>query len=117
MSYRPEEFSVGDIVRIRKYEDMLEECGAQYRSDVGPTSIPVNSAVYFASEMKKYCGHTYTIVGIHSGIRYTIVRLRANKGSPNPDGWTFVTEMIEPFDAASLPEIEAGALEAVLGLE
>lgn len=55
------EFSVGDVLRVRNWEDMLEE----YETVRGGDSIVCPDNVWFVSTMKYLCGQEFEVKEIH----------------------------------------------------
>lgn len=61
-------FKVGDLVKIRSHEDMVEQYGDVW----GDIHFPYRSTI-FPSAMKKYCGKEYLITKIKKNNVYTVV--------------------------------------------
>lgn len=75
---RNKDFHVGDVVRIRDYEDMKSEFGTIGISD------DIDCASRFIEQMKYLCGSTFCITNIFDGI------VEGHKTT-----WTISTDMIE----------------------
>lgn len=100
MSYSPSDFQVGDIVRVRQWDDMKEEFGG----DVGDYEI--NMPHLFVKGMRRCCGKEFRLLRIdhpflcekngHSCEAAT-VRLDGVVG-----GFTWNTLMIEPVHTKTL---------------
>lgn len=54
-------YKVGDRVRIRKWNDMLNEFGLTTEDEIDC------NGVYFVGEMREYCGKVVTISKTHCG--------------------------------------------------
>lgn len=85
-------YKVGDKVRVRQWDDMVEEFG------IKGEDIPI-SGCYFVKEMKQYCGKTYEVCDIV--LHYTL------KTENEVLNWCFADEMLE--DVSSL-QIHADSL-------
>ena len=75
---------VGDIVRIRQWDDMLAE--------YGKNSFGINCACNFTLEMLQYCGSEFTITEIKSFSLGTAKRVFGLEGC----SYVISTDMIEP---------------------
>lgn len=75
------EYKVGDRVRIKTWEKMVEEFGVDEDGDIRMTGL-----YYFTRLMKKYCGNIYTIKNVHFDRKYKLEGI---------DGYTFSDDMIE----------------------
>ena len=73
-------YKVGDKVRVRQWNDMVEEFG------IKGEDIPI-SGCYFVKEMKQYCGKTYEVCDIV--LHYTL------KTENEVLNWCFADEMLE----------------------
>ena len=73
-------YKVGDKVRVRKWDDMVEEFGEYIES----IDIPICS---FTKEMREYCGEIVTIKEIKDGNSYYI--------KEDNEEWYWVDEMFE----------------------
>jgi len=80
-------FKTGDIVRVKEYEDI--------------NISPYENGHYFASNMRKYCGKSVTIVCIKTqyGNRYKYYNIKENN---EHFGW--LDEWLEPVE----PEFQLG---------
>lgn len=74
------DFKVGDVVRIRQWDDMLNEYG---KTDDG--RIQCNMFTAFIPAMKYLCGRVFTIERIHG-----------DKIFGHGERWTIISEMLEP---------------------
>lgn len=75
-------YKIGDKVRVREWNDMVNEYGM---SDDG--DIPVTLAINFIKEMSTFCGDTFTISEIN-GDEYSL--------SGDEDEFIFTNEMLLP---------------------
>lgn len=80
-------FKVGELVRIRQWDDMEKEFGI----DEGG-NISINSAIVFVREMKPLCGKYAEITRLHDGGR---VGLKFFNCDGLETGWLYSTDMIE----------------------
>lgn len=84
------EFKVGDKVRIRQWDDMVEEFGLDGNGDI-------KCMCYFIREMKNFCHKTATIAEIRTIFDKTLVYLKFDNENLNSYSWDFTTDMIEPY--------------------
>ena len=82
-------FKVGDKVRVREWDDMVEKYGVKY----GTIQVPW----LFTEDMRKYCGCVVTIKEVveKPGYRSYYFIEEDNKKHPF-DNWKFSEEMLEP---------------------
>lgn len=85
------EFKVGDKVRIRQWDDMVEEFGTN-------KSGYIKCLYGFVDEMKKFCSEIATIIeiGYVPNNGNSRIYLRFNNEKLNENDWDFSTDMIEP---------------------
>ena len=81
------EFKVGDKVRIRQWDDMVEEFGGNYGI------INVGTEV-FSYAMKYLCGKIAIIKATGANNH---VRLEFKGNVDNTDYWVYTTDMLEPY--------------------
>lgn len=81
------EFKVGDKVRIRQWDDMVEEFGENYGI------INVGTEV-FSYAMKYLCGKIAIIKATGAN---NLVRLEFKGNVDDTDYWVYTTDMIEPY--------------------
>ena len=98
---------VGDKVTIRQWDDMAEEFGVDYDGDIKCKNI-------FISDMRKYCGKTFTIVDIEDYL-YPIPAyvLSDDSGTALKDSvfstpWTFTEDMFEKKTAFTKENLKSG---------
>lgn len=85
------EFKVGDKVRVRQWDDMVEEFGINEGGSI-------NCLWHFVDGMKKFCGEIATIIGFdYAPNNRDRVYLRFNNEKLNENDWDFSTDMIEPY--------------------
>lgn len=81
-------FKVGELVRIRQWDDMVKEFGVRATGSV-------NCKCYFTTEMKCLCGKYAEITEIREG---GIVLLRFYNCEKNETCWSYSTDMIEKVE-------------------
>lgn len=90
MSYPLETFHVGDMVRIRQWEDMEMEYGVNRRGSI-------KTSIAFAQRMRPLCGEVAVIETIPK-VWFPKVTLRfLNRPDVDSAYWLFSTEMLEPY--------------------
>ena len=99
-------YQVGDTVTVRSWEDMLEQFRLNYHGD-----IHINSNIYFAEEMRSFCGQTYKV----ADLIYDAYLLTDKPDWTNDDYsldnteitdveyWRFVDEMLEEIQHNKAP--------------
>ena len=87
MAYKVTDFKVGDLVRVRDWDDMAKEFGF---SDL---YINVTCGCVFNPKMKVFCGQEFVITVIEEDSK----GFWEIKGH-NFNGWTITPEMIEPVN-------------------
>lgn len=80
-------FEVGDVVRIREWEDMESEFGLNFIGDIKCKCI-------FVSNMKESCGELCTI--LIKDDKYVDLAFEDPRINANMRGFNFSTDMIEP---------------------
>lgn len=106
-------FKVGDHVRVRYWEDMLDEYGYAF----GRESINT-PGICFIKSMTYMSGFEYklTMIDSQEPTKSTFCKITAVNDSPCPDGLITLSmlESIdkEPFDAKLFDEILGGDLDA-----
>lgn len=89
-------FAVGERVRIRQWDDMVEEYGERPGGDILPPGI----SCYFVSSMRDLCGKTFTITGSNPNYGKSFEYFFAENV-----GWHIAEYMLEPenpIDASGL---------------
>ena len=93
---------VGDKVTIRQWDDMAEEFGVDCHGDI-------ECEATFTSEMRKYCGKTFTITD-DRGYLYTLSDDSGNalKDSVFSTPWTFSEDMFEKKTVFTKENLKSG---------
>lgn len=96
-------FHVGDVVRIREWDDMVEEFGTETDDD---DDEYIACTFSFVSEMRKYCGQEYTIRSIMG--REVFFVNHEELFQRDIDGWTWdiSVDMIEPCQPPAAVEFD-----------
>lgn len=102
MSESKHEFHVGDVVRIRQWDDMKAEFGVDSGRDIACPGC-------FIRDMKRFCGMEVTILDIST---HGYVRLSDRLGDYN-----YTTSMLEPVEDPGPDLIPDSDLEALLEME
>lgn len=84
---RDEEIRIGDIVRIREWDDMANEFEIDDDGD-----LRIATDLYFTKPMKKLCGKVLTVSNMYKGDNDGICYLFSEKIS-----WYVCSEMLEPY--------------------
>lgn len=88
-------YKVGDIVRIREWDDMVSEFGIDKVGDINCGSS------YFVSHMKKYCGSSMTIASVENN--YYIMK-------EDDEKWQWVDNMLLPDKRFSKADLKDGMM-------
>lgn len=83
----PDCFAVGDVVRIREWDDMESEFGLKYDADIDCTAV-------FVAGMRESCGELCTVLAKVG--KYVDLAFEDPKINNKMHGWEFSTDMIEP---------------------
>lgn len=109
---RQSDIKVGDVLRVRQWEDMAAEFGVNSYGNIGPnyeedgqTSIEV-----FYKEMRDLCGKTFTVKTIR---RYNRFINDHEAEEPEFGGRSFEAWMLEPI--AQDEEIEPEEPDTLIG--
>lgn len=109
MAYKPEDFYVGQRVRIRDWDDMAEEFGCE-------TSGNIRCYLSFTVSMEYLCGAEATITDLWDGDD-NVRRVELNDwDNVDPGSFIFSTHMIEPVDSMTGVEFNSAAFAAMLGI-
>ena len=96
------EFHVGDVIRIRQWDDMKAEYGLDHRGDIRCPGC-------FVKAMKEFCGREVTITNIYpSGTVILSDRL---------GGYTYNISMLEPIEDLSPETIPDFDIDLLLEME
>ena len=79
-------YNVGDVLKIRQWDDMVAEYGYNVEGCV------INVPCGFITRMRDLCGKRFTVQNIDNGIYYPKERY----------GWSFSEEMLEPYTTENL---------------
>lgn len=118
MSFCHSDFAVGDRVRIRQWDDMVDEFGTDRYGGVATSDW-----CSFPHGMAFFCGQEYEIVDITprylaDGIRFAFKLIRVHHLQPDihRDGWTVCAEMLEFSDQKrnSKCGVEVSGLDEIL---
>jgi hypothetical protein len=96
---RDDEIHIGDVVRVRSWDDMVREFGVDSGGDID-FGLEIGKSVLFVEGMRKLCGREVTITGMRDsaaiitdpGRHYMIFSVNSGKS----ERWSFVSEMFEP---------------------
>lgn len=91
----PDCFAVGDVVRIREWDDMESEFGLMYGVDIGCT-------LTFVVGMRQSCGELCTILAKHG--KDVDLAFKDPEVGAKMRGYGFTTDMIEPADYSNMSQ-------------
>ena len=91
----PDCFAVGDVVRIRKWDDMETEFGLNHGVDIRCTCP-------FVTSMRESCGKLCTI--LNKDGKYVDLAFEDQRVNANMRGFDFSTDMIEPADYSNMSQ-------------
>lgn len=112
MAYKPEDFYVGQRVRIREWDDMKEEFGVDAWGNI-------ECRFNFIPSMDYLCGAEATIVKLESPLSDKSEAWKVyldDWGDIDPSNYKFSTHMLEPVDNAASVEFDGVAFAAMLGI-
>lgn len=101
MGYIP---SIGEIVRIRQWDDMIQEFGTRGNRFDDDDRIVIPCKGTFVPEMKKFCGKEYEVARLKDILLGGYTRVFFTNGSTRP--FVFSPDMLEP--AENDEEIDPG---------
>ena len=89
----PDCFAVGDVVRIREWEDMKSEFGLKFDTEINCTRV-------FVTGMRESCGELCTVLAkdgkyVDLAFKDPIINLEMR-------GYNFSTDMIEPAGCSDI---------------
>lgn len=90
---RPEDIHVGDVLRIRQWDDMAEEFGLS-------PDCEIMCAYTFTEEMRELCGRTFTVTAVHE---YSSAPRKYEAEEPDFDHWLISADMLEPLNEEITP--------------
>lgn len=108
------EIHVGDILRVRDWDDMAAEFRLDVDGDIviTPRETP-GLRIWFVRDMRSLCGQTFTVREIEDGsVAWSYV-----SEEPDPRDWTIVAQMLEPagdYEPISAPEDSGGLFSFLL---
>lgn len=91
---RDDEIHVGDVLRVRSWEDMAEELGVDADGDIIP---PEGYSSWFAADMRYMCGSVFTVRSI--GKSGELSNGRYHSEECLEEGWHIRSYMLEPLEA------------------
>ena len=103
------EFSIGDVVIIRDYNDMVEEYGADSDGDI------FCDGTYFLDEMKYLCGNAFTISDIDGDQVYFEDIDGFDVDEESLDGYAITKLMLRLASDISIDPVSEDELKNVLG--
>ena len=96
------EIHVGDVLRIREWDDMVSEYGKRdsfrdYGVGILPDiAIPIKRT-RFTTHMKKFCGKVFTVSEIYLSGGISVGYKFEDKNDTGINRWFICAEMLEPF--------------------
>lgn len=96
------EFKVGDICRIREWDDMFAEFGGDNEC--------IDCDFSFTSGMKYLCGKTFTIAEMYARDSGTLCVSKERV----EDGYSISTDMLELLTSVDCPTFEAADIDTLL---
>ena len=100
------DIGVGDVVRVRAWDDMAGEY------DVVDGDIFLPDYVFLA-EMKCFCGVEYEVVDVGSDLTVCLRSLNTNECSPSDD-YVITPYMLEPVYSDELASVEESDFISIL---
>ena len=94
---------IGDVLRVRQWEDMVNEYGTICDEDSYCYAIKVNKSVKFLKKMKHLCGQIFTVskyydLDFNDNNRFYLSKEKVEKENTRAFGaWLICAEMLEPF--------------------
>lgn len=95
------DFKVGDVVRVRQWDDMMSEFGLDCDGNI-------DCAACFTVDMEDLCGRVFTISKM---TKYGSKEIYIVRG--HDFGWTITTDMLESFDAEHF-DVSADGIEDLI---
>ena len=102
-------FSVGDRVRVREFNDMVNEYDI-VRVSSGITFIKFPYGAPFMNMMKKYCGETGTVIDIIPKENCQNIVVEFDDALIDPEGWIFVNYAFTRIEEATTDFPDIGNL-------
>ena len=100
---RDEDIHIGDVLRVRQWEDMVNEYGTICDEDSYCYAIKVNKSVKFLKKMKHLCGQIFTVskyydLDFNDNNRFYLSKEKVEIENTRAFGvWLICAEMLEPF--------------------
>ena len=94
---------IGDVLRVRQWEDMVNEYGTICDKDSYCYAIKVNKSVKFLKKMKHLCGQIFTVskyydLDFNDNNRFYLSKEKVEIENTRAFGvWLICAEMLEPF--------------------
>ena len=95
---RDEEIHIGDIVRIREWDDMANEYYIAANDILGGDIIIEQKITRFSTQMKKYCGGIFTVAELYKSSRGRVGYKFFDNENTGINRWFICAEMLEPFE-------------------
>lgn len=99
-------FNVGDIVRVREWDDMAREYGVDIDGDI-------NTPVYFVKGMKPLCGDRAKITRIYAGGCIELYFLDSCSGKETD--FCYHESMLEPYYQSSIVSFDEAEFMDMIG--
>lgn len=117
---RDEEIHIGDVLRIRQWDDMVGEFGLSKFSDDFILVTRKDSGVItgFTKEMRYLCGKEFTVrerLDTNSGFLYRSFNNIEKAFYAPLEYWTITAEMLEPFEEDALEIATDDEIKALFG--
>lgn len=109
MTIRDDEIHVGDVLRVRSWEDMAEELGVDADGDIIP---PEGYSSWFAADMRYMCGSVFTVRSIEKSGELS--NDRYNSEECLEEGWHIRSYMLEPLEELKEPGDSSGLFSFLL---
>lgn len=92
---------IGDVLRVRQWEDMVNEYGTIFDEDSYCYAIKVNESVVFLKKMKHLCGQIFTVsryydLDFNDKNRFYLSKEKVENMKAF-GAWLICAEMLEPF--------------------
>lgn len=90
---RDEDIHVGDVLRIRDWDDMASEYSVNMIS-----GIRLPGGIWFANKMRYLCGEVFTVASVEDRLAIPDYRSYENVEYDKAWGvWTITSDMLEPY--------------------
>ena len=95
---KDDDIHVGDIVRVRQWDDMENEYYNVANDILGGDIIIEQKITCFSTQMKKYCGGIFTVAEIYKSSRDRVGYKFFDNENTGINRWFICAEMLEPFE-------------------